>query len=69
LIAMLETKGWEVISADKAYDDPIFNQTPNYAGESLIYALAKDSGRFNDRLRYPAEDGKYEKEKMDRLGL
>ncbi|MEM8965266.1 MAG: polysaccharide deacetylase family protein [Bacteroidota bacterium] len=69
LIAMFKAKGWKVISADKAYEDPVFDQIPNYAGESLIYALAKDSGKFDSRLRYPAEDGKYEEEKMDRLGL
>ncbi|MEM9673341.1 MAG: polysaccharide deacetylase family protein, partial [Bacteroidota bacterium] len=69
LITVFKAKGWKVVSADKAYNDPIFNEIPSYAGESLIYALAKDSGRFGNKLRYPAEDGKYEKEKMDRLGL
>ena len=69
LIRMFEDKGWEVISADEAYKDEIFKQTPEYAGESLIWALAKQSGRFEEILRYPAEDSKYEKDKMDRLGL
>jgi hypothetical protein len=39
------------------------------AGESLIWALAKESGRFQDRLRYPGEDGVYEEPKMNTLGL
>lgn len=39
------------------------------AGESLIWALVKQSGKFDDVLRYPAEEGEYEKEKMDILGL
>lgn len=69
LIKMFKSKGWNVISAEEAYRDPIFGQIPNHAGESLIWALAKDSGKFENLLRYPAEDGKYEKEKMDRLGL
>ncbi|MEM9831317.1 MAG: polysaccharide deacetylase family protein [Bacteroidota bacterium] len=69
LIEMFKAKGWKVVSADKAYEDPVFDKTPKFAGESLIYALAKDAGRFSNKLRYPAEDGKYEKEKMDRLGL
>jgi hypothetical protein len=35
----------------------------------LIWALAKKSGRFDNVLRYPAEDGEYEKPFMDKLGL
>lgn len=69
LIKMFKEKGWEIVSADQAYEDPIFDKVPNYAGESLIYALAKDSGKFEEILRYPAEDSRYEKDKMDKLGL
>lgn len=69
LIKMFKNKGWVFISAKKAYEDPIFNQIPNYAGESLIYALAKDSGNYESLLRYPAEDSRYEKARMDELGL
>ena len=39
------------------------------AGESLIWALAKESNKFDRSLRYPGEDGDYEKPKMDALGL
>lgn len=69
LIAMFKSKGWRVISTDEAYKDPIFQQTPSHAGESLIWALAKDSGKYQGQLRYPAEDSRYEKERMDKLGL
>jgi len=69
LISMFKEKGWNVISADEAFKDPIFKQIPNHAGESLIWALAKDSGKFEDVLRYPAEDSRYEKDRMDELGL
>ncbi len=69
LIEMFKAKGWEIVSADKAYEDPVFDEVPNFAGESLIYALAKDSGKFEEMLRYPAEDSRYEKDKMDQLGL
>jgi hypothetical protein len=31
--------------------------------------LAKKTGRFENELRYPGEDGEYEKDKMDKLGL
>ena len=69
LIQKFESEGWEVTSAHEAYKDPIFEQTPNHAGESLIWALAKDAGVYEDRLRYPAEDSRYEKARMDQLGL
>ncbi len=69
LIRMFEKKGWEIVSASEAYEDPIYNETPSFAGESLIYAQAKDSGNHKDILRYPAEDSRYEKQKMDLLGL
>ncbi len=66
---MFKSKGWEIVSVTAAYKDPIYKEIPSYAGESLIYALAKDSGIYHDILRYPAEDSKYEKDKMDALGL
>ncbi len=69
LIKLFKSKGWNVLSADQAFEDPIFKNSPFYAGESLIWALAKDSGKLNKQLRYPAEDSRYEKNKMDRLGL
>ncbi|WP_291865104.1 polysaccharide deacetylase family protein [Maribacter sp.] len=69
LIKMFKTKGWQITSAEEAFNDPIYEKKPTYAGESLIYALAKDSENYENLLRYPAEDSKYEKEKMDDLGL
>ena len=69
LIQMFKNKGWQIVSPMEAYQDPIYSQIPKYAGESLIYALAKDSGKYKGKLRYPAEDSRYEKEKMDKLGL
>lgn len=69
LIKMFKDKGWEFVSAKQAYSDPVYESTPYYAGESLIYALAKDSGTYEDVLRYPAEDSRYEKERMNVLGL
>lgn len=69
LIMMFKEKGWEIVSATDAYKDPIYNKVPAFAGESLIYALAKDSGKYESILRYPAEDSSYEKKIMDLLGL
>jgi peptidoglycan-N-acetylglucosamine deacetylase len=66
-----EAGGWEWIDAGKAFADPIFQREPKTlpAGESLLWALAEESGRFKGRLRYPGEDDTYEKPKMDALGL
>jgi len=69
LIKMFKEKNWRIESASKAYNDSIYLVETKFAGESLIYAQAKDSGNYSDILRYPAEDSRYEKEKMDSLGL
>ncbi len=71
LINKFKEEGWELINADKAFEDKIFDGIPDpyFAGEGLIYSMAKQSGKYDQTLRYPAEDGKYEKTKMDDLGL
>jgi len=70
-LQMFEQKGWKLINAEDAYTDPIFTAAPNTApaGESLIWALAKETGKFDTLLRYPGEDDVYEKPKMDKLNL
>ena len=68
-IKMFKTKGWQVISADEAYKDSIFKEVTEHAGESLIWAMAKDSGNYEGELRYPAEDSRYERKVMNALGL
>lgn len=71
VMAAFETAGWQWIDASLAFEDPVFRSQPQIvpAGESLVWALAKETGRFNDRLRYPGEDGEFERPKMDALGL
>jgi peptidoglycan-N-acetylglucosamine deacetylase len=66
-----EAAGWRWIDASLAFEDPVFRSQPQTvpAGESLVWALAKETGRFQDRLRYPGEDDVYERPKMDALGL
>lgn len=66
-----EAAGWQWIDASLAFEDPVFRSQPQTlpAGESLVWALAKETGRFGERLRYPGEDDVYEKPKMDALGL
>lgn len=68
LINMFEEKGWEVVNVDKAYmDDTVYNEIPDIlpAGESLIWALAKQTGKYEEILRYPGEDGEYEDVKFN----
>jgi peptidoglycan/xylan/chitin deacetylase (PgdA/CDA1 family) len=71
VMSAFEKSGWEWIDADHAFEAPVFLKEPQTlpAGESLIWALAKETGKFNDRLRYPGEDDTYEKPKMDALSL
>ena len=58
LIEMFKEKGWTIIDAKEAFEDPIFNQEPKFAGESLIYAMAKDLGNYELRLRQPGEESR-----------
>jgi len=71
VMAAFETAGWQWIDASLAFQDQAFRLQPKTlpAGESLVWALAAETGRFKDRLRYPGEDGVYEEPKMKALGL
>ncbi len=71
LMEMFKGKGWQWIDAEEAFSDPVFNAMPKIvpAGESIIWALGKDSGKIDKNLRYPAEDGEYENARMNKLGL
>jgi peptidoglycan-N-acetylglucosamine deacetylase len=71
LIQMFKSKGWSVVDVRNAYEDPVFRLAPDVlpAGQSLLWSLAKATGRFDGILRYPGEDGTYEASKMDALGL
>jgi len=71
LMDAFEEEGWELIDAAEAFTDSIFEMIPDIvpAGESIIWGLARESGKFDDVIRYPAEDSPYEEEKMNALGL
>lgn len=71
VLAALRDEGFDLVSADAAFEDPVYRETIDTlpAGESLIWSIAHASGAFEDRLRYPGEDGEYEKERLDALGL
>jgi hypothetical protein len=70
-VSMFARRGWRIIGAEDAYRDPVFQRSPQSmpSGQSLIWALAKETGRFEGELRYPGEDDVYEKPILDRLHL
>lgn len=67
LITFFKSNGWQFINAKEAYEDEIFNLLPDImpAGESIIWAIAKETGKFESVLRYPGEDGEYEEEALN----
>lgn len=67
LIKMFIAKGWEPVNASDAFNDPVSKILPDIlpAGESLIWGMAKESGKFENSLRYPGEDGEYEEAKLN----
>jgi peptidoglycan-N-acetylglucosamine deacetylase len=70
-LSMFRSRGWRLVDASMAFEQPDLKR--EYAtlpsGQSLVWAAAKTSGRFDSRLRYPGEDDSYEKSKMDALSL
>lgn len=68
---MYVQRGWRIVDAETAFQDPLFAGEPDIlsAGESILWAMAKQSRRFADVLRYPAEDEVYERRRMDELKL
>jgi peptidoglycan/xylan/chitin deacetylase (PgdA/CDA1 family) len=68
-IRMFRDKGWQVIDATTAFEDPAYAMEPDIlpAGESLLWAMAKQQGVPG--LRWPGEDDIYEKPILDQLHL
>ena len=71
LLDLYEKRGWKLINAEVAFADPVFQELPKVvpAGQSIIWAIAKEKGKLPKELRFPAEDGEYIKAEMERLGL
>ena len=69
VIAAFRERGWTLVSAAEAFEDPIYREQPAVlpAGESLVWSLAKAKGEPG--LRYPAEDSVYEEPILRRLDL
>jgi len=71
LIKAFENEGWQMINASDALSDSVYQKIPDIvpAGESILWGLAKETKKYDNLLRYPGEDSRYEEEKMNKLGL
>jgi peptidoglycan/xylan/chitin deacetylase (PgdA/CDA1 family) len=69
VIQMFRARHWKLVDAEQAFADPLYQKQPHNvpAGESIVWALARDAGV--DGLRYPGEDGDYEKPVLDASGF
>lgn len=69
LVQKFRNEGWIIDDYSEAILDPIYSEEPKAmpAEQSLIWMQAMQVGGYD--LRYPGEDSKYEKDKMDKLGL
>lgn len=69
LLIHFKKNGWELINASDAFNDEVFSQQPDIlpAGESLVWAMAKETGMYESMLRYPGEDSEYEETPLNNL--
>jgi hypothetical protein len=67
VLAAVTDSGWELIDAKKAYEDGVYDLKVDVlpCGESLVWQSAKINPGTASALRYPAEDGDYEKQKLE----
>jgi len=71
LIEKFKSEGWIIDDYEIAIKDLIYNELPIAmpSEQSLIWLQALETGKYDKILRYPGEDGEYERENMDKLGL
>lgn len=61
LITHLQSKGWNIISPQQAYDDPIARNMSNisYPEQNRVVAIARKSGVPEDKLHHVSENVDY----------
>lgn len=75
LIQMYKDRGWKVISAASAFQDPLYAKSiwvkpvDGLSGEGVIASLAMQSGKFTSELAGSRGVAHKERPEMDRLGL
>jgi peptidoglycan/xylan/chitin deacetylase (PgdA/CDA1 family) len=69
VIAMFRARGWKVIDPARAFADPIYTVEPDIvpARQSVLWSAARARGIPG--LRFPGEDGRYEKPLLDAAGF
>ncbi len=70
-LEMFKARGWRLVDAEAAFAQPEFRRDYKTlpSGQSLVWAAAMASGRYDGKLRYPGEDEPYEAPKANALGL
>lgn len=68
LLNALRSQGWELIDAQQAYKEPLYSMEPSIlpCGESLVWQSARLVDSISASLRYPAENGTYESEPLQK---
>ena len=71
LIAHLRTKGWTIITPQKAYEDPISRNFPNtvFHKQGRIAAIANSKGVPESELRHPSENVQYLDQAFAKAGV
>jgi peptidoglycan-N-acetylglucosamine deacetylase len=71
LLQAFEQAGWGFVDAEDAFADGVYRREPKVlpAGQSVLWMLAKETGRFKGPLSYPGESEATEKPKLDRLEM
>ncbi|WP_286235680.1 polysaccharide deacetylase family protein [Thalassotalea sediminis] len=61
LVAKLRAEGWQIISAQEAFQDPIATEVPDvlFNGQGRVSAIAKSKGWENNRLRDNSSSEQY----------
>ena len=66
---MFIQNGWQIVNAYNGLKkDSVYSVQPDVlpAGESIIWSIAKQTGKYDDILRYPGEDGDYEETNLNK---
>ena len=64
LINMFIQNGWQIVNASDAFKDYFTAFEPDVlpAGESIVWSIAKQTGKYHDILRYPGEHADMKKQ-------
>lgn len=71
LVRHLRSKGWKIISPQKAYADPIAKDFPQVAfhKQGRVAAIANSKGFPEAKLRHPSENEKYLDQAFQKAGV